>query len=188
MISVTQLRQGVTFIEDGQPLKVTKYAHTHMGRGGGTIRVGVKNLRTGAALNKTFKSGEKVEDIDVAKRQMQFLYRDGTDLVMMDPQTYEQLQVAAQVLGDSQNYLVEGMTVWVHLWEKEETEVLDVDLPPKVVVTVKSAAPGDKGNTAANSYKEGELENGLRVKIPLFVNAGDQIRISTSDGSYIERV
>jgi len=187
MISVTQLRNGVTFIYKNEPYRVVEYKHTHMGRGGGTIKAKVKNLHTGAVQQASFKSGEKVEDIDVVKQQRQFLYVDGDDLVVMDPDTYEQMNVNKKILGEQIGYLQDGMNVWLHIWEKETPEVLDIELPAKVVVTVKEAAPNERGDSASNIYKDGILESGAKVRIPLFVNSGDKIRISTSDGSYVER-
>lgn len=188
MISVTQLRQGVTFLENGDPHRVLSYNHKHMGRGGGTIRVKIKNLKSGAIVEKTYKGGDRVDDIDVNKRQMQFLYQDGDDCVFMDEQTFEQISVSKKVLGDQVNYLKEGEKAWLMIWAHDDKEeVLDVDLPASMVFTVAEAAPGEKGNSASNMYKDGILENGIKVRIPLFVNAGDKIKISTADGSYIER-
>ncbi len=188
MINVTQLRQGVTFLQDGDPHRVLSYNHKHMGRGGGTIRVKIKNLRSGAIVERTYKGGDKVEDIDVNKKQMQFLFRDADDVTFMDETTYEQMTVSTKVLGEKTNFLQEGGKVWLLIWSHDDKdEVLDVDLPPSVIMTVKEAAPGEKGNSASNMYKDGVLENGIKVRIPLFVNAGDKIKVGTEDGSYLER-
>lgn len=110
MISVTQLRQGVAFLHNGQPHRVLKYSHTHMGRGGGTIKIKVKNLKTGATTNRSFKSGEKVDDIEVAKVQMQFLYSDRDTVTLMDPRTYEQFTVPLTVIGDKAGYMQAGVS------------------------------------------------------------------------------
>lgn len=188
MISVTQLRQGVTFLWQDAPHRIVSYSHTHMGRGGGTIRVKVKNLYTGAMFEQTFKSGDKVEDIDIQKKQMQFLYADSDELVFMDGITYEQMSVAKDVVGERAGFLQEGENAWLLVWQHDDKEeVLDIDLPASVIMTVKDAAPGEKGNSASNMYKDGVLENGMKVRIPLFVNAGDQIKVSTDDGSYLSR-
>jgi elongation factor P len=188
MISVTQLRQGVAFLLDKDPHKVLSYSHTHMGRGGGTIRVKIKNLNTGSIMEKTFKSGDKVEDIEINKRKAQYLYQDGTDLIFMDPQTFEQWTVPQSRIGEQQNFLKEGGEVWVMIWSTNEgDQLLDLDLPAKLTFTVKDAAPGEKGNSASNMYKDGILENDMKVRIPLFVNAGDEVVISTADGSYVTR-
>lgn len=188
MISVTQLRQGTTFLYKNQPHVVVEYSHTHMGRGGGTIKVKVKNMRNGATTLEGFKSGDRVEDISVHKKQVTFLYADSDSVVVMDPDSYDQISVDRQVIGEKVNFLQDGMTVWLRLWEKESgDEVLDIELPASLVFTVTDAAPGEKGNSASNMYKDGKLENGLKVRIPLFVNTGDKIKVSTLDGSYIER-
>lgn len=189
MIPVTQLRQGVTFLFEGNPTKVITYAHTHMGRGGGTIRVRVKNLNTGSITERTFKNNDRVEDIDVSKKQMQFLYQDGEDLVFMDENTFDQMTVPLDVIGaDRAAYLKEGEVAWLQVWNTEDAEkVLDIDLPASVIMTVIQADPGEKGNSASNVYKDGILENGVKVRIPLFVNEGEKIKVSTDDGSYLER-
>lgn len=188
MISVTQLRQGVAFLMDRDPHRVISYSHTHMGRGGGTIRVKVKNLESGSIFEKTFKSGDRVEDIEVNKRRAQYLYQDGVDFIFMDPQSFEQWSVSADRLGDQRYFLKEGGDVWVLIWNNDGQEkLLDLDLPPKMTFEIKEAAPGEKGNSASNMYKDGILENGMKVRIPLFVNAGEKVVISTVDGSYVSR-
>lgn len=188
MISVTQLRQGATFLYKNQPHIVVEYSHTHMGRGGGTIKVKVKNLRNGATTLEGFKSGDRVEDIAVRKKQVTFLYTDADSVVVMDPDSYDQISIDRQVIGDKVYFLQDGMTVWLRVWEKETgDEVLDIELPASLVFTVADAAPGEKGNSASNMYKDGKLENGMKVRIPLFVNPGDKIKVSTLDGSYLER-
>lgn len=185
MISVTKLRAGTCFEEGNLPFKVVEYKHTHLSRGGGTIKVKVRNLSDGRLLSKTYKSGEKVEEIDVNKKNFQYLYKDGDSWVFMDPVSFEQLEVADRVIGESGRYLKEGEEVALRMWEEK---VLDVDLPPKMEFEVAEAAPGEKGDSASNVYKEAMLKNGLRVKVPLFVNQGDMVRVDTRTGEYVERV
>ncbi len=188
MISVTQLRQGATFLYKNQPHIVVEYSHTHMGRGGGTIKVKVKNLKTGGTTLEGFKSGDKVEDIAIHKKQVTYLFTDSDAVVVMDQDSFDQINIAKAIVGDKVHYLSDGMTVWLRIWEKESgDEVLDIELPASMVFTVIDAAPGEKGNSASNMYKDGKLENGLKVRIPLFVNAGEKVKISTTDGSYVER-
>lgn len=189
MISVTQLRKGANFIYNDAPYTVLDYSHTHMSRGGGTIRVKIKNLRNGSTLDVAFKSGEKAEEIDVNKKIMSYLYQDGSDYVFMDPQTYDQVTISGNVLSDRAPYLKEGEDVWVMFWTNEdgEEEYLDVILPAKMTFLVADAAPGEKGDSASNMYKDAVLENGLKIRVPLFVNAGEKIRVNTTDGSYVER-
>lgn len=186
MISVTKLRNNTNFELDGAPYRVLSYQHTHMSRGGGSVKVRIRNLADGSVLSKTFQSTEKVDDIQVIKKKMQFLYRDDTDLVFMDPDTYEQTTVSLKTLEDQAPYLKEGEDVHLLIWDEEEM-ILGVDLPPKMTFTVAEAAPGEKGDSASNVYKDAILENGLKVRVPLFVNQGDKIRVDTRDGSYVER-
>ena len=133
---------------------------------------------------KTYKSGAMVEDIVVERQVLQYLYRDGEELVFMDLKTFEQTMVAAEVLGSQVRFLKEGEEIGVFFWEQE---VLDVDLPPKVTLKITDAAPGVKGDSAANVYKSATLENGLVVKVPLFVKAGELVRVDTRTGEYVER-
>lgn len=185
MISVTQLRSGVCFVDHGDPWRVMTYKHTHVSRGSGTIRVKCKNLKTGNVLNKVFKSGEKVEDIDVTRRKYQYLYQDGDERVFMDNKSFEQINLPERVLGEDARYLIEGGEVDIVVWDEQP---LALDLPPKMNFEVAEAAPGEKGDSASNVYKDAVLKNGLKVRVPLFVNPGDRVRVDTRDGSYVERV
>jgi len=184
MISVTQLRNGATFENKGQPYRVVKYEHTHLSRGAGTIKVKARNLRTGSVVNLTYKSGAMVEEIGVERRVLQYLYRDKEDLVFMEPTSFDQVSVAAQILGPQAHFLKEGEEIGVFFWDKE---ALDVDLPAKVTLKIIEAAPGIKGDSAANMYKTATLENGLTIKVPLFVKTGELIRVDTRTGEYVER-
>ena len=184
MISVTQLRNGATFEENGMPYRVLKYEHTHLSRGSGTIKIKARNLKNGNVLNLAYKSGAMIEEVSVERRVLQYLYRDGEELVFMDPKTFEQVTVAAEVLGSQALFLKGGEEIGVFFWEQE---VLDVDLPPKVTLKIVEADPGVKGDSAANMYKTARLENGLTVKVPLFVDAGELVRVDTRSGEYVER-
>jgi len=184
MISVTKLRNGVNFMEDGQLFRVVNYTHTHLSRGSGTIKVKCRNLRDGRMAQKTYKGNDKVEEIEITKKLLQYLYADGDEYMFMDPETFEQVGIVKAVLGDDGRYLKEGGQVGVLYWEDEP---LTVDLPPKMNFIVAEAAPGEKGDSASNVYKDAVLENGLKIRVPLFINPGDAIRVDTRDGSYIER-
>lgn len=184
MITATKLRNGVTFEDNGEPWRVIEYKHAHMSRGAGNVKVKCRNLLTGRVLAKSYKGGDRVNDIDVAKRSLQYLYKDGEEFMFMHPQTFEQVALSAEVLGDEAAYLKEGSEVSVLFWDEQ---ALTVDLPPKMTFMVAEAAPGEKGNSASNVYKDAVLENGLSVRVPLFINAGDTVRVDTRDGSYIER-
>lgn len=190
MISVTRLRNGATFEDKGNPYRVVKYEHTHLSRGSGTIKVKARNLRDGNVTAMTYKSGAMVNDIEVERQVLQYLYRDGEDLVFMDPKTFEQVTVAAKILGNQVDFLKEGEQIGVFFWHPSTgsgQEALDVDLPPKVTLKIVEAAPGVKGDSAANVYKSATLENGLVVKVPLFINAGELVRVDTRTGEYVER-
>ena len=188
MISVTQLRNGVTFEMDGAPYRVTQYAHTHMSRGGGTVRVRIKNLHTGTVLSRAFQSTAQVQEMTVERQNLQYLYADGEELVFMDPKTFEQLNLSRKVLATQAHFLKEGEEVGVFFWDGPKgREVLDIDLPPKVTMKIAEAAPGVKGDSAANMYKTATLENGLTVRVPLFIDAGELVRVDTRTGEYVER-
>ncbi|HMT22522.1 MAG TPA: elongation factor P [Promineifilum sp.] len=186
MIDVNQLRRGVTFLHDGGALlKVTEYSHTKPGRGKATIRVKVRDLRTGTNKEVTFSSGDRVEDVRLDKSIFQYLYDDGTFYVFMDQSTYEQKQVAHAVLESDAKFLRDNMELELLSYEGE---VIDYELPKTMefdVVEVENALAGD---TATGATKEIRTETGLRVKTPLFVQVGDRIRVNTETGEYLTRV
>jgi elongation factor P len=185
MIDVNQLRRGVTFIHDGNLFKVTEYQHNKPGRGKATIRVNVRNLRSGANLQLTFSSGDRVEDVRLDKRVVQYLYDDGSFYVFMDTETYDQTQVNHHVLEDDVHFLKENMEIELLF---HEGEVIDYNLPPNVEMDVIEAENAVAGDTATGATKEVILETGLKVRTPLFVQTGDRIRVSTSTGEYVTRV
>lgn len=185
MLSVTDLRAGTAFQVGGTPYVVLKYTHIKMGRGGATIRLEARDLKTGAVATLTFNSGQKVESTQLAKRKLQYLYQDKQTAVFMDPATFEQVEIAKQVIGDQTAFLREGGQVDV-LFHNDQA--LSVQLPAKVTLTVAQAEPGVKGDSASNMYKGATLENGLKVKVPLFVNKGNKVAVDTRTGEYVERV
>lgn len=188
MIIVNKLRNGTNFELDGQPYRVLDFKHTHMSRGGGTVRVKVRNIMDGSVLVKSFKSTEKVEEIDVSKRLFQYLYQDGKSFLFMNPTTFEQIEVASEVIAESAPYLIEGNEVHILYWQRaDEDVVLGVELPPKMEFVITEAAPGERGDSASNVYKDAVLSNGLKVRVPLFVNEGDMVRVDTRTGEYVER-
>ena len=184
MITASQLKTGTTFEIDGTPYKVLKYRHQKIGRGGANVILSIKNLKTGTKEEKTYNSSVKVEPISTVKRPLQFLYNDGSNAVFMDSTTYEQVEVPTNIIQDEIPYLKEGEIVDVLFWEDK---VLSVDIPPKVVLTVADTAPGVKGNSATNIYKPDQLENGVDIKVPLFIKIGDRIKVDTRTGEYVER-
>lgn len=185
MIDVNQLRRGVTFEYNGDLLKVTEYSHHKPGRGKATIRVNVRNLRTGANLQMTFNSSDRVDDVRLDKRVYQYLYDDGQFFVFMDNNTYEQKQIPHAVLGDDHLYLRDNMDLELLLYG---SEVVDYILPPNIDMEVVEAENAIAGDTASGATKEVVLTSGLKVKTPLFVNEGDTIRVDTRTGAYVTRV
>ena len=187
MIPVTDLRAGRAFQINGTPYQVTNYLHVKVGRGNATIKVTSRNLKTGSIEEKTFNSGATVEPISTLKKKMQFLYKTPLAASFMDPQTFEQIDVKTQILGKTLNFLKEGELADLLIWSKDDQEVLSVELPPKIALEVKDTPPGVKGNSASNVYKDAILENGLTVKVPLFIKPGEKVLVDTRSGEYIER-
>lgn len=185
MIPVTQLRKGVTFQVDDQLWKVLEYDHYKPGRGGALIRTRLRNLRTGATVNRTFLSGDRVQDIRLESQTVQYLYTDGDLYHFMNTETYEQPALRKEVLEDVIPYLKEGITLDIAMYEGEP---IDIQLPITVDLKVVDAPPGYAGDTATNANKEVILETGMKLQVPLFVNAGDTVRVDTRTGEYLTRV
>jgi elongation factor P len=185
MKDVNKLRRGATFLHEGQIYKVTEYSHHKPGRGKATIRVNVRNVRTGANLLLTFNSGDRVEDIRLEKKAVIYLYDNGQFLVFMDQSTYEQPEVSHEVFGDDVKWLKEEQPLDLLF---NEEEVLDYNLPLNVDLKVVEAEAGIAGDTATGATKEVITETGVVVKTPLFVEVGDVIRVDTRSGEYITRV
>lgn len=184
MIVVQDLRNGTAFLLDGQPWVCLKYEHVKMGRGSATIRVKIRNLLTGTTVEKSFVNSARVEDINTARRVMQYLYRGTGTYVFMDPKSFEQIEVGSSILEESGKYLKEGVEVNILFWDERP---LWIELPPKMEFTVAETDPGIKGNSAANMYKSAKLDNGMTIRVPLFINQGDRLVVDTRDGSYVER-
>jgi elongation factor P len=185
MIDVNDLRKGVTFELDGTLYKVLDYEHHKPGRGKATIRVKARNLRSGTILDKTFTSGDRVQDIRLDYHNVQYLYHDGELYHFMDLDTYEQPALPAQILGDATQYLKEGLEVKLTLYNNEP---LDVELPITVDLSVIKAETAVRGDTATGVTKKVMTETGLEVQVPNFVEEGDSIRVDTRSGTYITRV
>lgn len=184
MINVNQLRNGKAFTEDGDPFLVLKYEFTKMGRGTGNIKVKVRNLNSGAVVTKTYTTGNKVQDIQLTRKTMQFLYSDADNSLFMDPVSFEQIEISKKLVGDDEKYLVEGMDASLLFWEDKP---LSIELPTKMTFEVAQTDPGEKGNSAAKVLKPATLSNGLIVNVPLFINMGDKVVVDTRKGEYVER-
>ena len=183
MLVVTELRAGTVFEDQGQLLQVLSYEHIKMGRGSANIKVKVRNLRTGATVEKSFINGARVNDVQVAKRDMQYLYKDEDNAYFMHPETYEQVSVPLTIVPEHY-FLKEGDSYNISFLGDE---ALSITFPPKVEFVVKDTGPAVKGNSVSNVFKDAELENGFKTKVPLFINVGDKIRIDTRTGAYSER-
>jgi len=185
MIDVNELRKGVTFTMDDELYRVIDYQHNKPGRGKAIIRTRLRNLRTGSTIDKTFTSGDRVQDIRLDHQTVQYLYRDDRFYYFMDVETYEQFPLPGPILEDATPYLVENMQIELSSYEGEP---LDVELPITVDLEVVEAPPGFAGDTAQGATKEVTLETGMKVNVPLFVDQGDRLRIDTRNGEYLTRV
>lgn len=185
MIDVNQLRKGTTFTRDDEIYKVLNYTHNKPGRGAATIRVTVRNMRSGATTEMTFTSGQRVQDIRVENSEVEYLYDDGEFLTFMDLTTYEQPQMRRDVFGDDLQYLKPNLQLKLSSYEGE---IIDYELPTTVDYKVTDSEMAVAGDTANNPTKKVTVETGLEVKVPMFVNIGDTIRVKTEDSSYVTRV
>ena len=184
MATTADFRNGFTFRMDGDIWQIVEFQHVKMGRGGAIVRTKLKNLRTGRVLDKTFRSGEKVDDVMVERRPMQYLYRQGDDFVFMDNETYDQVNVPKDLVGDAEKFLREGEVVEIAY---SEDKPVYLELPVAVELTVTQTEPGIKGDTVSGGGKPATLETGAVVTVPLFINEGDVIKVDTRTGEYIER-
>jgi elongation factor P len=184
-LNVTELRNGAVFKEGKDLLSVITYEHNKMGRGSGTIRLKVKNLRTGSVTEKSFITGARVEEALVEKKRVQYLYRDGDSFNFMDPVSYEQFSLGAGILGEEAKFLKDNMEVILIV---SEGESLGLELPNSIIYQISETGPEEKGNTVSNVYKEAVLDNALIVKVPMFIGVGDRVKVDTRTGQYVERV
>lgn len=184
MLSATDLKNGTAFLQYGKPYQVIKYTLIKMGRGGAVVKLLARNLETGSIEDKSFSSNSSVEEANTYKKQLQYLFKDKTNATFMDPKSYEQTEIPLLVLGNQAAFLKEGESVDVHFWDEK---ALSVEFPPKVILTISECDPGVKGNSASNIYKPATLENGLTLKVPLFIKQGEKIWVDTRDVSYVER-
>ena len=184
-LNVTDLRNG-TFFKDGKDiLLVLTYEHVKTGRGSGNIKVKVRNIRSGSVTEKSFITGARVDEANVEKKKAQFLYRDGDSFNFMDPLSFGQFAIPSAVIGNQAEYLKDGLEVILIV---SEGEALGLELPMSLVYTISETGPGEKGNTVSNVFKEATLDNGLVVKVPMFIGVGEKVKVDTRSGEYIERV
>jgi elongation factor P len=185
VFSTSDFRKGLKIEYKGAPHEIVDFQHHKMGRGGAIVRTKLKNLRTGSIFDDSFKGGEKFEKPDLEERKMQYLYNDGDLYHLMDNESYEQIALTAEQLGEAKKFLVENMMVSVLLYEGS---TIGVEVPMFVELKIFKTDPGFKGDTASGGNKPAELESGVTVKVPFHLNEGDIIKIDTRTSEYIERV
>jgi elongation factor P len=184
VISTGEIKRGITVEIDGQLYQIVEFQHIKMGRGSAQVRMKLRNVRKGDLIEKTVQAGERFQRARLDHRTVQFMYADGSLYHFMDTKTYDQIALNADQLGDAVNYLSDGMEVVLNEYEGDP---IGVDMPASVVMTVASTDFGLKGDTATGATKPATLESGLKVNVPLFVNAGDKIKVDTRTGEYLER-
>jgi elongation factor P len=184
-ITTNDLKNGITLNLDNVLFQVVEFQHVKPGKGGAFVRTKLRNVRTGAVLERTFNAGVRVEQAIVDRQDMQFLYRDGDDYVFMNTSTYDQLHVRPEQLGDAADYLVESAVAQI---AQHGTDIIGVEIPASVELTVAVTEPGVQGDRVSGARKPAQLETGKTVQVPLFVNVGDKVRVDTRSGEYITRV
>jgi elongation factor P len=185
MATTNDLKNGITLDLDGVLWNVVEFQHVKPGKGGAFVRTKLKNLLTGQVVERTFNAGVKVDVATVEKREMSYLYQDGSDYVFMDVQTYDQTHVPEATVGDARSYLLENMTATVAT--HGETP-LYVELPASVELTVAFTEPGLQGDRSTSGTKPATLETGATVQVPLFIETGERVKVDTRNGSYLGRV
>lgn len=186
MYSTSDFRKGLRIECDGKPYEIVEFLHVKPGKGGAFVRTKLRNMLTGRIIDQTFRSGERVERPDLEEREMQFLYKDEEKRHhMMDNETYEQVFLTEEQLGNVKDFFHDGIIVKV-LYYKDQP--IGVDLPTFVVLTVTKTEPGVKGDTASGGSKPATLETGMIIQVPLFIDVGDKVRVDTRSRAYIERL
>ncbi len=184
MINVNDIKNGMTIMIDGQIYQVVEFLHVKPGKGSAFMKTKLRNMRTGGIVEKTFNTNVKFEKANINKQNVQYLYNTGDTYFFMNMETFEQLELSADQVGDNKNYLIENMNVYVILYEGE---LLGIDLPDKVELEVTATEPAVRGNTTNNALKDATLETGLVVKVPMFIEQGEKILVTTADGKYSSR-
>jgi elongation factor P len=184
MITTNDLKVGLAIEYDGDLLEIVEWAHIKPGKGPAFVRAKLRNLRTGAIFERTFRAGEKVQDVRIEEKEVQFLYSAGDEYVFMDGETFEQISVPKAKVGRAAGFIKENDNVKIAL---NGDEVLGITLPIHVVLRIARAEPGVRGNTASTATKPATLETGAVINVPLFVEEGDRVKIDTRTGEYVER-
>ena len=185
MISTSDFKTGMTIEFDGDLFTIVEFQHVKPGKGAAFVRTKLKNRRSGSIVEKTFRSGEKVEKAHIEKKEMQYLYNEGEDYFFMNTETYDQISLSAARLGEENiRFLKENMNISVMMYGDE---TIGIELPITVVLKVIETEPGVKGDTASNVTKAATVETGAVIRVPLFVNEGDELVIDTRTGDYVSR-
>ncbi|MCC2308419.1 elongation factor P [Cellulomonas chengniuliangii] len=185
MATTNDLKNGTVLKIDGQLWTVVEFQHVKPGKGGAFVRTKLKNVLSGKVVDKTFNAGLKVETANVDKRDMQYLYKDGSDFVFMDTDTFDQMPVSEAVVGDAANFLLENQNAMV---ATNEGVPLYVELPPSVVLEITYTEPGLQGDRSTGGTKPATVQTGYEIQVPLFLEAGTRVKVDTRDGSYLGRV
>jgi elongation factor P len=184
--TTNDLKNGMVLkLDNGQLWSVVEFQHVKPGKGGAFVRTKLKHVLSGKVVDKTFNAGTKVETATVDKRGMQFSYKDGSDFVFMDTDTFEQLPISPEVVGDAANYLLEGFEAVVAIYEGQ---ALYVELPASVELVIEYTEPGVQGDRSTGGTKPARLETGYEIAVPLFITTGEKVKVDTRDGSYLGRV
>ncbi len=184
-ISTNDLKNGITLEIDKVLYQVVEFQHVKPGKGGAFVRSKLRNLRNGAVIDRTFNAGVRVEQALLEKKDMQFLYRDGDDYVFMDQETYDQENVAPSALGDAADYMIENSVALIAFYNGE---IITVEIPASVELTIADTEPGIQGDRVSGARKPATLETGKVVQVPLFINPGDRVKVDTRSGEYMTRV
>jgi elongation factor P len=184
-LNVTELRGGAVFKADGALWQVITYEHIKMGRGSGTVKLKVRNMKTGSVTEKGFITGARVDEANVERRKSQYLYNDGENYYFMDNESFEQFTIPLTIMAGQEKYLFDGLDVNIIIAEEEP---ISIEIPNSLQYEITETGPDTKGNTVSNVYKEATLNNGLVVKVPMFMKVGEKIKVDTRTGEYVERV
>jgi elongation factor P len=185
MYETSDIRKGLKVLIDGQPYNVVEFQFVKPGKGQAFTRTKLKNMISGSVLERTFKSGEKLEKADVETKEMQYLYPEGDMFVFMDTKAYDQMSLTNEIVGDNRYYLLDGTVVEVQLFDGR---AIGITPPTFVEMVVTETEPGHKGDTTSNVQKPAIMETGLEITVPLFVGPGEKLKVDTRTGSYVERV
>ncbi|MDR1784464.1 MAG: elongation factor P [Endomicrobium sp.] len=185
MISTSNFKNNLNILVDREPYQIIWFQNHKPGKGGAVMRVKLKHLKKGSIIERTFKSGEKFKMLTITRQKKQFLYKEGKNYNFMDMNTYEQVTISQEILGESINFLKENLEVdTIYL----ESELIGIELPIIMVMTITEADPGIKGDSVSNMTKIAKLETGTSIRVPLFIKEGDKIKVDTRTGEYVERV